>query len=85
MYNGWSNYATWRINLEIFSDSDLLINFGVRTATSPYIFGKILEDYLYEIIDETSEDNLVKSYCIAFIDSVDFTEIANTHMQDYKN
>ena len=22
-YNGWTNYATWRINLELFSDMDV--------------------------------------------------------------
>jgi len=21
-YNGWTNYATWRVNLELFSDMD---------------------------------------------------------------
>ena len=27
-YNGWTNYATWRINLEIFSDIPLEDYFG---------------------------------------------------------
>ena len=85
-YNGYSNYATWRINLEIFSSDELHIDLGVRVATSPYIYGKILEDYLYDFIEEGwPEESLVKSYCIAFLKEVDFTDIANTHMSDYNN
>ena len=67
-YNGWSNYATWRINLEILGD----IEFD-HTVTY---------DYLEEIVEDTvftnkTEGGLTEDYARAFISQVDFREIAS--------
>ena len=28
-YNGWTNYATWRVNLEVFDGGDWKDHFGL--------------------------------------------------------
>ena len=78
-YNGWSNYATWRINLEIFdgfesSDYDL---------SDAYEFAQFLQEYAEEIIfssisyDERRPTNLVEDYARAFLQDVSWREIAD--------
>ena len=67
-YNGWSNYATWRINLEILGDIEF---------DHPVTY-----DYLEEIVEDVvftnkTEGGLVEDYARAFISQVDFREIAS--------
>ena len=42
-YNGWTNYATWRVNLEIFDGYDPY-DAGHDSATSAYDLGLALKD-----------------------------------------
>ena len=73
-YNGWTNYATWRINLEILGD----IEFEE----------KVTADYLKEIVEDTIFNNTVQTYCLAadyaraFISDVNFYEIAEAINED---
>ena len=69
-HNGWSNYATWRINLEILGDIE---------------FDEIVSaDHLKEIVEDTvfsqyklgNGSYLVEDYAGAFISEVNFYEIA---------
>jgi hypothetical protein len=67
-YNGWSNYATWRINLEILGDIEF---------DHPVTY-----DYLEEIVEDVvftnkTEGGLAEDYAKAFISQVDFREIAS--------
>ena len=66
-YNGWSNYATWRINLEIIGD----IQFEEHVSA----------DYLQEMVyycvfDNKHVDGLAKDYALAFLRDVNYYEIA---------
>lgn len=67
-YNGWTNYATWRINLEIIED----IEFETQQTA---------ED-IKELVESVVLDQLPKhvglayDYAGAFIDQVNFYEIA---------
>lgn len=68
VYNGWSNYATWRINLEILGDIEF---------DHPVTY-----DYLEEIVEDVvftnkTEGGLAEDYARAFIEKVDFIEIAS--------
>lgn len=67
-YNGWTNYATWRINLEILGD----IEFDVFTNAEE--LKEIVEDVVFA--NETAK-GLIEDYARAFIDSVNFYEIAD--------
>jgi len=68
-YNGWTNYATWRVNLEIFDgwDTD-------GQEYTPDALQDIVEDLLAEDVKDTA--NLAYSYANAFITNVNWHEIA---------
>ena len=68
-YNGWYNYATWRVNLEIFDGMNI---------EEPYNW-RMCKDYVEEILEMQCENNnsLVFSYALAFINDVSWNEIAD--------
>ena len=68
-YNGWANYATWRVNLEIFDGSE-----------GPYDHHSAKE-FAEEIVYATSSDGLARDYALAFLQDVNWHEIAE-HYQD---
>ena len=67
-YNGWTNYATWRVNLEIIED----VEFETHQTASD-----IEELVKCVVLDQLPKDyGLVYDYAEAFIDQVNFYEIA---------
>jgi len=69
-YNGWTNYATWRVNLEILGDMDW------------YETEHVSVDYLKELVEEIvfgdeerKQDLLKDSYANAFLSEVNYHEI----------
>jgi hypothetical protein len=66
-YNGYTNYATWRINLEILDGMQL---------TKP-IHASDLEDIVTNIVFNDDQDGLIADYAAAFISEVNFYELAN--------
>lgn len=67
-YNGWTNYATWRVNLEIF---DGLYSDMEGEKVTPEGCKEFAED----IIRENGE-GLAVDYARAFLRSVNWHEIA---------
>ena len=66
-YNGWSNYATWKVALEVFDGMEF----------EDTVTGSLLEDLAEEIIfGDTDRNNLVSNYALAFLEDVDYREIA---------
>ena len=69
-YNGWTNYATWRINLEIIGDME----FDEQVSA----------DYLEDLVEDcvftnaVVKDCLAADYARAFIAQVNFHEIAES-------
>jgi len=82
-YNGWTNYATWRVNLECFSDGDLSDFGGEAAALSPSDLAEELKSYVEYHVEETSE-GLGQSYAFAFLMDVNWIEIAQHLIDDYK-
>jgi hypothetical protein len=83
-YNGWTNYATWRINLEIFDGmvlNDFLSDTQVEGA---YELGQYLKDYAEELICTDTDEGLCQSYALAFMSDVNWVEIAS-HFTDAFN
>lgn len=91
-YNGWTNYATWRVNLELLDgEAD-----AIRESGEVFDTVADLADHLKQMIDDYFELNLgeidpeannyaistMHSYANAFIDEVNFYEIAETMAQD---
>mgnify|MGYP001582075083 CR=1 FL=1 len=72
-HNGWANYETWRIALEVFDGQELYC-----TNPSP----AECEEYAYEMIFPYQglnyEHSLANSYAAAFLDAVDWREISES-------
>jgi hypothetical protein len=75
-YNGWSNYETWRINLEIF-DGVTLEDLNT-VEVDPY---EVKEEIIFVgcRYDERGQSNLMEDYARAFLQDVNWYEIAQ-HM-----
>lgn len=79
-YNGWANYATWRVNLEIF-DGMTARDVTGRSLPTVSDLREALQEYAEEIIDQ-SPDGLAKDYALAFLSEVEWWEIANHMLAD---
>jgi hypothetical protein len=89
-YNGWTNYATWRVNLEIFDGVDLKnICMFYKTSPDAYDISQQLKDYAEEIIFLDSHiggktpSSLLEDYARAFLEDVNWKEIAEHMIADY--
>ena len=86
-YNGWSNYATWRINLEIF-DGVTLEDMNT-VEVDPYELKNYLQEYAEEIVFLDSHiggktpSSLMEDYARAFLSDVNWYEIAQHMVNDY--
>jgi hypothetical protein len=86
-YNGWTNYETWRVNLEIFDGMTLGDLWGFADASpsevDTYELSKILKEYAEELIYESGGGNgtLAVDYALAFLSGVDWYSIAE-HMTE---
>ena len=82
-YNGWTNYATWRINLEIFDGTNLEDMSWDGMDTSD--LANALQEYAQEIVFlECNEKSLAYSYAMAFLSEVNWYEIAEHLLEDFK-
>jgi len=77
-YNGWHNYATWRIALEFFDGYDIEEN----QFKTEYDLAAYLKEIVIEAI-ETNGQNIAVDYALAFVDECNFYEIAEHLMQPY--
>lgn len=80
-YNGWTNYATWRVNLEIF-DGWSPYDCGHDSSTSAYDLGLALKDIAGELMANYGE-GLTFDYAMAFLSDVNWTEIARHIIEAY--
>lgn len=79
-YNGWANYATWRVNLEIFDGMTARDLTGSRLSVSE--LRDAAQAYAEEIIEQSSTEGLARDYAFAFLSDVDWWSIANHMMVD---
>ena len=84
-YNGWTNYATWRVSLEIFDGSDF------EDYRPEEITATFCEEWAEEIIFINDREGIVESYARAFLSDVNWYEIAEhiketlTEINEHKN
>lgn len=86
-YNGWTNYATWRVNLEIFDSMSMddfgLGNLKVWEEPDTYELSKAMKEQAEYRIECTSPEGLARDYAMAFLSDVDWYEIAKHMLNDY--
>lgn len=66
--NGWTNYATWRVALEIFDGYD---------PEGHFISGAYLAELADELLQDNCREGLALDYARAFLHSVNWQEIAD--------
>ena len=71
-HNGWTNYATWRVNLEIINGYDW---YECEHVDADYV-KELVEDAVFGIGPELKKDLLKDSYANAFLSEVNYHEIA---------
>jgi len=78
-YNGWTNYATWRVDLEVFDGIDAISAFPYEIAEGDtYGLSQQLKEYALHLIFNQYGDGecLAESYARAFLSDVNWYEIA---------
>ena len=73
-HNGWTNYATWRVNLEIFDGHD-----SDGEEVDPDSIQEMAEEI---VVGSVPSNSLVASYAMAFLSEVNWYEIAE-HLTDH--
>lgn len=79
--NGWTNYPTWRVQLEVFSDFDL-DDWCLDMLDANELAGW-MRDHTREIIEEAAQPGLARDYALAFLADVNWFELAKTARDDY--
>jgi len=67
--NGWTNYATWRVNLEIIDGLEFEIDGEKVTADH-------CKDYAVEVVSDGA-DGFALEYALAFLQDVNWQETAD--------
>lgn len=73
-YNGWTNYETWRVNLEVFDCFDFLDHPWVDVGDHDGV-AKYLKEHAEELVALDSI-GLARSCALAFMANVNWHEIA---------
>ena len=69
-YNGWTNYATWRVNVEIIDGIE------IDTIICAEYIKEYVEDVVFGQYELGNGSHLVEDYARAFVSEVNFYEIA---------
>lgn len=85
-YNGWTNYATWRVNLEIIDGTQWVKEDFVSDETELTVYD--LSEHLKNVAEQAITENdtkegLAVDYAMAFISEVNWYEIAQHVAENY--
>ena len=80
-YNGWSNYATWRVSLEIFDSMHVEDYFDEFPDVDD------LKDYVENVVFENYHGTLglVEDYARVFLSEVNYHEILQEMKEVYEH
>ena len=81
-YNGWTNYETWRVNLEMFDG--LHIDNQEDNSHGVHELAEYLKDTAIQAIEDgcTHSGGFALDYALAFLDAVDFRQIAIRKLEE---
>ena len=78
-YNGWTNYATWRVNLELFDGHPV----DIDDDADAYDLGQDLRNLAIDYLGEQAS-GLALDYAEAFLADVNWYEIAQAMIDNAK-
>ena len=92
-HNGWTNYATWRVNSEVLERyiDGLVKDVGMHAepADDVVALAHHLQEYVQEYVagsfPDSSESSYVEDWAAAFVAEVNFMEIARNAVDSYPN
>ena len=70
-YNGWTNYATWRVYLELFDEG----------AAEYFATAQECRAYVESVIEDQSK-GIALDYAMSFLSDVNWHEIAEHHKEE---
>ena len=80
-YNGWTNYATWRVNLEWVDGLDVS-----DWGQDLYETAQGIKDHVTDCIEcqyDMVSDTRAIDYALAFLSEVNWREIASNKISEY--
>ena len=83
-YNGWTNYATWRINFEIFDGYDPEGQEIDHEYCKDFAEGIVCGENEHGFRFKPAPDSLCVSYAMAFMSDVNWHEIADHINEELK-
>lgn len=82
-YNGWTNYATWRVGLEIFDGLNPIEDWGLESETlTESELAELLQEHAEELVSQTAPEGLALDYALAFMSNVNWYELASHMLED---
>lgn len=79
-YNGWANYATWRVNLECVDGDESYVDCGADDISE---LADCIQENIETIVSENAE-GVALDYAMAFLHEVNWYEIAEHVADDYE-
>lgn len=76
-HNGWTNYATWRVNLEIID--------GIDWYECEHVDADYVKELVEDIVFSQHEESLMSDYANAFLSEVNYHEIAENIINEAQN
>ena len=88
-YNGWTNYATWRVNLEIFDGATVddvtgEAPEGIDRDDDLRTLALALSEHAELLIEEQTTDGFARGLALAFLSDVNWQEIAEHILSDWE-
>jgi len=80
-HNGYANYSTWRVKVDVFNDFDL-DDWCLDMLDSVELAGW-MRDHVREIIEEAAQPGLARDFALAFLSDVNWQELAQTARDEY--
>lgn len=89
-YNGWTNYATWLANLHLGHAFTEVLAVDIEDGyCDPFTDVDDLEAYLkseaLELVQGSCANGIVAEFACAFLDDVNWRELAEAHAEDFPN
>ena len=85
-YNGWSNWETWKTNLEILDGSDAQdLGIDHYTLEEAYEASSVVKEYVEECINhEFTHDGFISGIVYDFINNVNWFELTRGILEQWK-
>jgi hypothetical protein len=84
-YNGWTNYTTWRVNLEVFDTLGDDLKYMGWHKLDKYNLADAIKEYANELIEQDTKEGLALDYARAFLSDVNWWEIAKHLKENYSD